>query len=192
MIASMAADRVAEVLAGIGYRQLSIPLQIAGLKFEFTAALIGASRSSDLVLVTDTTVEGDHQILRLIEGVARALDVMRSRRPLTVVLVGPQPQSTVLEGISRVCRVLPISTTIDGDLDATLQNWLAVLMPLQLPEPSLGFADPLSEIANQIKGLPPEVAGLVDLAPQGAAAVQGRFLEIVSDLFANVSRKDEQ
>jgi hypothetical protein len=177
-------DRVAEVLAGAGYRRLATPLEIAGLKFDLPAAFVGTSPSPDLIVVADTAFDEEHRILRKIEGIARAMDVVRSKRPLTAVLAGPRPSSVVLDSMSRVCRVLPIGTILDEDPDVALRNWLAVLMPLNLPEPSASIADPLTEIAGHLQGLLPEVAGLVDLAHQGADAVQARLHEIISDALA--------
>jgi hypothetical protein len=191
MTASTPVDRVSEVLAGAGYRRVATPLEIAGLKFELPAAFVGTSPSPDLILVADTAFEDEVRILRKIEGIARAMDVVRSKRPLTAVLAGPRPNSATLDSMSRVCRVLPIGTILGEDPDATLRNWLAVLMPLNLPEPNASIADPLTEIAGQLAGLQPEVAGLVDLAQHGADAVQARLHEIISEAFAEENPDDE-
>ncbi len=179
MTASTPVDRVAEVLTGAGYRRVSTPLDIAGLQFDLPAAFVGTSPSPDLIVVADTAFDQEQRILRKIEGIARAMDVVRSKRPLTAVLAGPRPSSAVLESMSRVCRVLPIGTILDADADATLRNWLAVLMPLSLPVPNASIADPLTEIAGQLGGLDPEIAALVDVAPQGADAVQSRLHTLI-------------
>lgn len=190
MTAPTPVDHVGEVLSGAGYRRIAMPLEIAGLKFDLPAAFVGASPSPDLILVADTAFESEHRILTKLQGIARAMDVVRSKRPLTAVLAGPRPSSAVLDSMSRVCRVLPIGTILDESPDATLRNWLAVLMPLNLPEPSASIADPLTEIASQLGGLQPEVAGLVDLAQHGADAVQARLHEIISAPLADESRDD--
>jgi len=192
MTAPTPVDRVAEVLAGAGYRRVATPLEIAGLQFDIPAAFVGTSPSPDLILVADTAFDQDHRILKKIEGIARAMDVVRSKRPLTAVLAGPRPTSTVLDSMSQVCRVLPIGTILDEDADAVLRNWLAVLMPLNLPEPSASIADPLTEIASQVGGLDPEVASLVDLAPQGADAVQSRLHAIISEPLDKEDLGDER
>ena len=179
MTASTPVDRVAEVLTGAGYRRVSTPLDIAGLQFDLPAAFVGTSPSPDLIVVADTAFDQEQRILKKIEGIARAMDVVRSKRPLTAVLAGPRPSSGVLESMSRVCRVLPIGTILDADADATLRNWLAVLMPLSLPVPNASIADPLTEIAGQLGGLDPEIAALVDVAPQGADAVQSRLHTLI-------------
>jgi hypothetical protein len=181
MTAATPLDRVAEVLAGAGYRRLSTPLEIAGLKFDLPAAFVGTAPSPDLILIFDTAFDEERRILRKIEGIARAMDVVQSRRPVTAVLAGPRPSSATLDSLSRVCRVLPIGAVLDEDPDITLRNWLAVLMPLSLPEANASIADPLTEIAAQLEGLEPEVAGLVDLAHEGADAVQARLHEIIAE-----------
>jgi hypothetical protein len=82
--------------------------------------------------------------------------------------------------MSKVCRVLPIWTVLDDeDPDAVLKNWLAVLTPLHLPEPSANIADPLSEMAMQLEDLHPDVGSLIQFAPQGA--VQSRLHEIIAE-----------
>jgi hypothetical protein len=184
-------DRVAEVLAGAGYRRVITPLEIAGLKFDLPAAFIGASPSPDLVVVADTAFDDEHRILKRLQGIARAMDVVGSKRPLTAVLAGPRPTSATLEAMSRVCRVLPIGTILDEDVDTALRNWLAVLMPLDLPEPSAGIADPLAEIGGQLGGLSPEVASLVQVAQHGADAVQARLHTIISEPLADAQRDNK-
>jgi hypothetical protein len=181
MTAPTPVDRVGEVLTGAGYRSIPTPLEIAGLRFDLPAAFVGESPSPDLIVVADTAFDQEQRILKKIEGIARAMDVVQSKRPLTGVLVGPRPSSAVLDSMSRVCRVLPIGTILDADADAALRNWLAVLMPLSLPEPNASIADPLTEIASQLGGLDPEIAALVDLAPEGADVVQSRLHALISD-----------
>lgn len=191
MMAPTPVDRVAEVLAGAGYRRVPTPIEIAGLKFDVPIAFVGSSPSPDLILIADTAFDDEQRILKKIEGIARAMDVVRSRRPLTVVLAGPRPTSAILDSMSKVCRVLPIGTILDENADAALRNWLAVLMPLSLPEPASSIADPLTEISGQLGGLQPEVAGLVDFAQRGADAVQTRLLEIISEALGNQNVDDE-
>jgi hypothetical protein len=64
-------------------------------------------------------------------------------------------------------------------------------MPLTLPEPSAGIADPLTEIGGQLGDLSPEIAGLVGFAQQGPDAVEMRLHEIISEPLAEVDGGDE-
>jgi len=173
-------DRIASLLVEAGYRRVPTPLSIAGLDFEVPLAFVGGATSPDLVLVADTAFEPEQRILRKLEGVARALDVVASKRPLTAVIAGPRPSSSVLDAMSRVCRVLPVNSAPDSDAEAVIRNWLAVLLPLHLPEPSRGIADPLSEVARHLSGLDPEVARLVERAQDGPGAVQALLYELVA------------
>lgn len=176
-------DRVSEMLKGAGFRLLPSPLKIAGLEFDLPAVLVGAPPSPDLVLVAETAFDQNLRIQKKIEGIARAMDVMRSRRPLTTVLVGPRPSTAVLEAMSRVCRVLPVGLILEKDADESLRNWLAVLLPLRLPQPGNLLADPLSAIGGEIAGLDAEVASLVSQAEHGAHAVEARLHELIREPF---------
>ena len=179
MTAATPVGKVTELLNGAGYRQLPAPLAIAGLNFDIAAAFVGAHPSPDLIIVADTALETDQRILRKVEGVARALDVARSRRPLTAILVGPRPTGPVLDAMTKVCRVLPVGSVVEGNPDETLRNWLAILLPLSLPEPNQSITDPLAVIAARSGDLRKDVSGLIVLAPNGADAIQSRLHELL-------------
>lgn len=167
-------EHVARVLEMAQFQRMPIPLQIASLKFEVPAAFIGTSPSPDLVVVGDTATQTARELQRMVEGVGRALDVVRSRRPLTVVLVGPRLESTTLAALSRYARVLPIGETTD---DENLRNWLAVLLPLKLPRPvEARGVDCLEELRKSTNA---EAQELIDLATLGAKAVAERFVVMV-------------
>ncbi len=180
MNASTPIEGVVEILTRSGYRRLSSPLSIAGLSFEFPAALIGEDPSPDLVLVADTAFESDTRILRKVEGVARALDVARSKRPLTAILVGPRPTAAVLDAMTKVCRVLPTGVISQDDTSGLLQNWLAVLLPLALPEPSQNVAEPLESIVHRSDDLDERIIEIVALGAQGPDAVQARLHQLLN------------
>lgn len=171
-------ERVADALEAANFRRMKQPLQIAGLNFSAPAAFIGTPPSPDLIVVGDSTVQTARELQRIVEGVGRALDVVRSRRPLTLVLVGPRPDSKVLSALSRHARVLPVGETADP---ASLANWLAVLLPLKLPKPvevrGLDSLEELRSDANQ------PVQELIDLAASGPEAVSSRFAQLVDSPF---------
>ena len=192
MKAATSVDRVAEVLSKAGYRRLPIPLDIAGLKFDVPAAFVGAKPSPDLILVEDVAFKDEKRILRKIEGIARAMDVVQSKRPLTVVLAGPRPRSSTLDAMSRVCRVLPIGMIADEDPDKAFRNWLSILMPLKLPKPNISIADSMIEIASRFEDIPAEVTELVELARMGAGAVQTRLYELISEPLSGVASESDQ
>lgn len=171
--------RITTLLLEAGYRSVSAPLVIGGLKFDFPAALVGTETSPDLILIADTAFEQEERLVAKLEGVARALDVARSKRPLTVVVAGPRPTSANLEAMSRVCRVLPTGTVLDKDAVSSLRNWLAVLLPLRLPEAHAPIADAIEQLSKLDAGLDHEVADLVFEAKQGSKAVQARLHQII-------------
>ena len=180
MISTTPVERVGEILEGAGYRRLPSPLAIADLTFNLPATFIGSDRSSDLVLVADSAFEPAQRILRNVEGIGRALDVMRSRRPLTLVLAGPRPDAETIEALAKVCRVLPIGTSLNEDPATALANWLAVLLPLRLPEPEQGIADSLASVRAEAHDVDERVRALIDVAPQGADAVQSALHELLA------------
>lgn len=180
--------RITSMLLEAGYRSVSTPLVIGGLKFDFPAALVGIEPSPDLILIADTAFEQEERLVTKLEGVARALDVARSKRPLTVVIAGPRPSSANMETMSRVCRVLPTGTVLDKDTEGSLRNWLAVLLPLRLPEAHAPIADALEQLSKLGAGLDQEVADLVTPAKQGTRAVQWQLHQIIDDAVADAKQ----
>lgn len=180
MTATTPVERVSELLEAAKFRRLPKPLTIADLTFDLPAAFVGSDRASDLILVADTAFEPATRIMRKVEGVARALDVLRSKRPMTLVLAGPRPEADVIEALGKVCRVLPIGTPVGDDPATAIVNWLAVLLPLTLPEPSQSIADPLAVIRASAGDLDKRIHSLVEAAPQGADAVQTLLHELLT------------
>jgi hypothetical protein len=176
-------ERIVKVLTNVGYRPLPTPLTIATVKFDIPAALVGTSSMPDLIVVLDTVQDGDNRVRQKVEGIARVLDVVRSRRPLTAVLVGPRPSISVLDALSRVCRALPVGTALEAEAETSLPNWLAVLLPLRLPELSRGLADPVHELVVRLAGVAedPVVADLITGATRGTEEVENRFQAMMGE-----------
>lgn len=181
MTAMTPVDRIVQLLVGVGYRQLAPPLVIAGVKFDIPAALLGTGAMADLIIVADTAFDADDRIKSKLEGIARALDVVSSKRPLTAILAGPRPRKPVLDAMSRVCRVLPVGSMVAGDEDAALKNWLAVLMPLNLPQTVGGIADPMSELTQHVDSSNPIIAELLDAAPRGTKEVEKTLHRLIGE-----------
>lgn len=125
-------ERVVALLTSEDYVELEQPIDVAGIPFEFDSMLI-SDRSLDLIAVVDTVSTDPTSIRRQVEGLARALDLGRSRRPLTVILVGPPPGIPVTHALARVCRVLVAGTPTGTDASEELTDALAVLLSLRLP-----------------------------------------------------------
>lgn len=130
MTTGLPAERVAALLVGAGYRKIDLPLQVAGLTFDVAGAFVGVDHSADLVLIGDMAADGERKVVQQVEGIARALDVMRSHRPLSTIIVGPRPIGKTLEALAQVGRILPVEEALDP---AELRDQLAVLLPLELP-----------------------------------------------------------
>lgn len=130
MIPTTPIERIAALLVDAGYKRLSVPLKVLRLSFDVGAAFIGSEMSSDLIVIIDSVDKSELRMIQIVEALSRALDSARSRRSLTVVVVGPRPVPGTLERLSRVARVLPLGVVSDAD---TLLDWLAVLLPLNVP-----------------------------------------------------------
>jgi hypothetical protein len=180
MTAVVPTERVAELLLKAGYRRISPPLQVAGLTFEVAAAFVGVDHSADLVIIGDMAAEGERKVLQQVEGIARALDVMRSHRPLTIVIVGPRPVGKTLEALAQVGRILPVEEAVDP---AELRDRLAILLPLDLPDSLMADRD-LG--AGEALVLPddPLAAELFDASMLGEEAVRTRFHAALNAIFA--------
>jgi len=180
-------ERVARALQAASFRRMPAPLQIAGVTFDAPAAFVGTPPSPDLVVIGDTSIQTSRDLQRTVEGVGRALDVMRSRRPLTLVLVGPRPDSKAISALSRYARVLPVGESADKK---SLANWLAVLLPLTLPQPvEARGIDSLQELLGATDANGHE---LIDLASVGADAVAKRFVEMVEQPFLDRESPDDE
>jgi hypothetical protein len=187
MSAGMPAERVAEILVRAGYRQIALPLHVAGLEFDVAGAFVGIGRSADLVVVGDMAANGERKVVQQIEGIARALDVVRSRRPLTTVIVGPRPIGKALEALTQVGRILPVEEALDP---AELRDQLAVLLPLKLPASLSVDRDP------GVRGMlvlpdDPLAEELIETSQLGEVAVRDRFHAALNLVFATNNENDD-
>ena len=182
MNAEMPVDRIAAALADSGYRRLPLPVNLAGFHVDLPGALVGEMPRADLVLLADSTLEPEQRILRKVEGAARALDVLRSRRSLTTVIVGPRPSPVTLQALSRVSRVLPVGQSTDSEFSDTLANWLAVLMPLRIPSPSEQIVDAEALLLRDYDGEGALMNELLQLATGGSNAVREHMFALVNSI----------
>lgn len=179
MTDSTPVGRVTVALENAGYQRIVDGLQVGELKFEFPAAFVKAKSSAELILVADIASESEVQLTRKVDGVARALDIAASTRSLTLVVTGPRPSTSALESLGRVCRVLPTGNISGADGDEILQNWLAVLLPLTLPQPESGADNSLARIHAAAQNLSASTRKLIDVASQGQRAVSNELYSII-------------
>ncbi len=181
MTAATPIERIVAILKEAGYRELSLPLTIASVPFDFAAALVGTGKAADLIVVVDTVQDSESRTRQKINGLGRALDAAGSRRPLTAVLAGPRPLDPTLDAIAGICRVLPVGTPTGADADQLLRKWLAVLLPLRLPHLGEAVADTTRELARHIpRNLEPALqTSILEAAPNGTAAVREALRRLV-------------
>lgn len=161
-------DRVIGFLKAKGFRDAQQPFGIGSATFRFDAALT-AERTLNLVILQDTTVGSIDRLRRELLAFGRSLDVLGSRRTLTLVLVGQRIDAEVAEGLSQVCRLLTVSATAD---DIQLRDSLAVLLPLELPAAADLQGDWSSEVRKRLPASATRVAATyLNAAEQGEAGV---------------------
>lgn len=173
--------RVVATLTGEGYEQVNTPMRVGGIAFAFAAMLAGRA-SLDLVVVVDTALGVDDDSLRAqVQGLARALDLVRSRRSLTVVFVGPHPSAALVQTLSGVARVLRTGSPGPED-PAALRRAIAVLLPLEIPGWDEDAALSWGALREQIAaGLPPEIERLVERSRSGSASVEAALRDFLAE-----------
>lgn len=181
MTTGLPAERVAALLVGAGYRRIDMPLQIAGLTFDIAGAFVGVGHSADLVLVGDMAADGERKVLQQVEGIARALDVMRSHRPLSTIIVGPRPVGKTLETLAQVGRILAVEEALDP---AELRDQLAVLLPLEIPATLSADRDLGGEDAFDLPD-DPLAEALMEASKLGEDAVRDCFHDALNAALAD-------
>lgn len=177
-------DRVLDILVREGgYRQLPKPFKVGSIPFDFTHALVAGERANDLVVVIELTGDTvEDAVTRKVMALTRALDVMRSKRPVTAVLTSGQPRTETVQLISRVCRVLPIGAPTGPNATSAVRDWLSVLLPLtQQPafETLLNWeADLNVTITGSNKG--EFTSALIDAAALGKEAVEAVLADAIN------------
>lgn len=174
--------RVITMLEPGGYVLLDQPQAIAGVPFDFDALLVGRT-TLDLIAVVDLAIDADAQsIRRRVEALGRALDVVESNRPLTIVLIGPRPPQGSIRAMAEIARVLMVGTPVEGD-DASLRDALAVLLPLDITtDPAeLDEASAWEERRERLRSdHPAEVEAVLVAAGRGEAAVTAALRSLLA------------
>lgn len=174
-------DRVLDILVQEGgYRQLPRPFKVGSIAFDFTYALVAGERANDLVIVIelkgDTVDEG---VIRKVLALTRALDVLRSKRPVTAVLTSGQPRTETVQSISKVCRVLPVGAPTGPDATSAVRDWLSVLLPLAQPPAVESLLDWEGELRAAASANNHLLDSLIEVAPQGKEAVEAVLAEAI-------------
>lgn len=177
-------DRVVDILTQEGgYRSLPKPFKIGSQLFDFTHALVAGYRANDLVIVIELQGDtADDAVIRKVLALTRALDVLRSKRPVTAVLTSGQPRAGTVQSISKVCRVLPVGAPAGPDALDAVRDWLAVLLPLTQPPAVDTLLDWEADLraAIPVAATGPLVEALVEAAPSGADAVEAVLADTIN------------
>lgn len=183
-------NAVLQVLESAGFQRLPKPLVVAGAAFDFDAAVTGTGPSHDLVVISGSDADHD-RLPQLLSGLSRRLDRVESRRPVSVVLLGPRPTGDVLARLEVNARVLVLEGVEPSVSD--IEDSIAVLLPLQIPPTSGTTVAPLDELAARLgQGLTPDHQMLMDAAPAGTAAVQDALRKFIDEVFDEVAKKGDR
>ncbi len=155
---------VLEALGEAGFRHLKMPFMIGGTRFEFGAVMVATGASQDLVVVEPE--DADRQrTAELLGGMNRALDMLESRRSVTLVLLGDPPPRDTLRQLQDSARLLMVR---DPGSAQEIEDSLAVLLPLRLPETGTSPAPPIEGLRARL-----QIDDSNDVEPILAAAQRG-------------------
>lgn len=146
-------NRVVLRLVDAGYQALGGRVQVGSIPYQFDAVLVGPPQTLDLIIVVNAEAESPARLCQKVAGLGRALDIANSRRTVTAILVGPTPDRSVLTSIRSVCRYLLVAEDESGTGES-LDDRLAVLLPLELTTDENEVADPMRELLQRLPVLP--------------------------------------
>ena len=183
MTASEAAAAVTERLVQAGYQLLGRRVTVSSIPYEFDGVLLGPDGTLDLVLVVEVGPIGDPPRLRQkVEGLCRALDMARSRRSITTVLVGQPLPAALQAALQDVTRCLSVADVNSEPLD----DRLAILLPFDLPISAQAPVDPLGTLRQRLNlAMNDPRRELIAAAPDGAGAVEAVLARIVENSLAD-------
>ncbi len=173
-------ETVLNVLQAADFVPLKKPLTVAGVEFQFAAAARGTGPSHDLVVVS-TPALTPSRLLRLVDVLNRTLDSAESRRPVTVIVLGPLPPADKAE-LERNARVIAIA---DGNpTTQQVEDAAAVLIPLKLPEVSKTGRDPIEQVLDALGSRrTSEHLRLVQAATGGTPQVEDVLRQFIDSVF---------
>lgn len=180
-----AVETVLDVLEANSFRRLPKPLLVGGTAFDFDAAATGTDRSHDLVIVSGPRIRAA-RLGRLVQGLNRALDSQRSRRPVSLVLVAPSLDPSERNELEAQARILTISR--EEPTEDEVRDAISVLLPLRLPQPRTTNADPLGEV---VTGLGIDISDEHRVLIEAARAGQENVQEVLRSFIDAAARDGE-
>lgn len=168
-------ERVVALLTTAGFATRPAPLHIGSVAFDF-AAVLTSPKALDLLIVIDTLKDPGKRVRQRISGLGNALDLSGSRRPLTVILVGPRLDPQDVDSISRFARTLYVGTPLGSSAEQELRDGLAVLLPLSLPEVASEPEESWSTLRAEIVAANSrDLHHILEATVQGEEAVESAF-----------------
>ena len=187
-------ERVVSILVEKGhYQELGTAVRIGSQEFSFTRILAGTIKANDVVLVVELTASTSNDtVIRSVTAFTRALDVIGSRRPVTVVLTSGQAGKDLVNAINRVCRVLPIGAPTGEDLEQVIADWLAALLPLESPPTVEHLGEWRGALEEELTGFDDnEVEQIIALALKGKEAVEDALAMQITSRADRLLNEDE-
>ena len=156
-----------------GDKELPRPPRLRLLRLRPRARI--GDKANDLVVVIELKGDtADEGVIRKVLSLTPALDVLQSKRSVTVVLTSGQVSTGIVQSISRVCRVLAVGAPSGPKAMDAVRDWISVLLPLIQPPPVETLVDWQSDLRSSIpKNLAePFMDELLIAASAGRSAVE--------------------
>lgn len=177
-------ERVVAALEDVGYESLGSSVQVGSVPYEFDRVLVGPPGTLDLVIVEQLTDVSGRRLRQKLSGLARALDVVGSRRSITAVLLGETEDRVSLGAIGQVSRYLLVAPSELEEAGA-LHDRLSILLPLELGPGEEDPADPDAELRRRLpSGLDKGGRAILDAAQESEAAVERALRAYINESLA--------
>ena len=161
-----------------GYKPTPPPLHILDVDFAFDAVLIGPEDHNGLVLVHEVKNSSLGPISKKLKALSLALERTESTRTVTLLLLGDLPTTPPLSELNKLCRVIVVSS------DATLEESLASILPLELPQAmaSTESADAALRAEASFDFSDPLIAKLLKAAKENETEVQKAMRSTIDEI----------
>lgn len=182
-------SEVVSTLATAGYRIQSSPFTISGIPFAFDALLTGPENSLELVVVVDSNKQDEQRIQDQLSGLALALDGIGSCRSLTLVVIGKPLTQSARKTLEQFARVLGGKPSSDSGWLPSVEDMLAVLIPLDLKFHNAALAEPMQRLYSSMTGTPKrDYEHLIEGSKSGAIGVQNALRGEIEKIVGSVLR----
>ena len=156
------------------------------MPIKFDAAMTGTGASQDLIIVGGLATDPE-RLAQLLSGLTRSLDRFESRRPVSVVLLGPRPDLVLLARLEVRARVMALGTS--EPTQSQVIDAVAILLPLRLPSTSEATTAPLDNLRELLSDrATDEHRAIIDAAGSGPEVVRQVLRKYVKAAFDGIER----